>query len=366
MKLNEIYTDKGIQEFIEHMKQYGEVHQGGYSYVYAPEGKDYVYKAWTHDPAWEAYVDIISKHKNPYFPVISKIKAIPLHLARDIALVDTKVKIAKIEKLKPLPKSKNFICKATKNGLLVDLQLSDVISCKNSRTLFSIYDISEEDKQKYKDLFDVVDILNDLISSNKLYGWDAAGDNILMRANGHIVFADPICTTDSDWTNSTLVDYGKENRKTVFGRNTKAPTLDSAAQVMNAYTLTTDVMKQYFPLFNKIGVLASLSQKEFNMFLKVCPKDNDIIFDFILSDQVTRKKNKTKFVQSFTRWYRQRFQELEEQWFDRNLKYSWQDYIYSLDEIDTKLGDAAMAYIEQGRKEHGYESLNTLPESSFE
>lgn len=360
MKINEIYSDKGIQDFVEHLKQYGEVHNGGYAYVYAPEGKDYVYKAWTHDPAWEAYMEMISKNTNAYFPKISKIRSIPLHLARDVTLSDTKVKIAKIEKLKSLQNSKKTLCKAYKSGMLVDLQLYDVVSCKNRKTLFSIYDISDKDKEYYSSLFDAVDLLDELIKSNKLFGWDAAGDNnILMRQNGHIVFADPICTTDSDWKNSTLVDYGTENRKHVFGKNTKTEP-NSAAEVINNYQLTPEIIKEYFQLFNKIGVLASLNDKQFSMFLKVCPKDNNVIFDFILSDQVTRTKNKTKFVELFTKWYGTRFQELEEQWFDRNLKYSWMDYIGTLDIIDQKLGDAAFAYIEHGRAEHGYESLTKI------
>jgi hypothetical protein len=359
MNLNEIYSDKGIQDFVEHLKQYGEVHNGSYAYVYAPDGKDYVYKAWTHDPAWEAYINMISKNTNEYFPKISKIRSIPLLLARDAALVDAKVKIAKIEKLKPLPNSKKNLCKVYKSGLVLDLNIHDVIACENSKTLFSIYEVSEEDKQKYKELFSAVDSLDNLIKSNNLFGWDAAGDNILMRHNGHIVFADPLCTTSMDWGNATLVDYGNENKKAIFGKNTKTEP-NSAAEVINNYQLTPEIIKEYFSLFNKVGVLVSLNDKQFSMFLKVCPKDNDMIFDFILSDQVTRTKNKTKFVELFTKWYGKRFQELEEQWFDRNLKYSWKDYIWTFDSIDPKLGDAAFDYIEQGRAEHGYESLTEI------
>lgn len=203
-------NNKGLSDFISHLEKFGEVNHGVFSYVYAPKGKDYVYRAWTYDPGFDAYVNLIQKTKNEYFPVIEKIKEIPFRLSSPRQLQDEKVKIAKIEKLFPA-KGLLFkpLCQVKRKGVVDDLSIYDIMNvCTSGLDVFSVYEVSDEDKQKYKPLADAFVLLHNVLANRTRINWDVQGSNIMLRANGHIVLSDPIGTPSND-TNKTLVDYGE-------------------------------------------------------------------------------------------------------------------------------------------------------------
>jgi hypothetical protein len=99
------------------------VKNGEFAYVYIPEGKDYVYKAWTQDDGFDAYLDIIRNNKNKHFPKILKFKELPIHLARDTGLKNTKVKILKLEKLQP--RSSDIVIDVRYNGKSRKMSIDD-------------------------------------------------------------------------------------------------------------------------------------------------------------------------------------------------------------------------------------------------
>lgn len=217
MKINEIYTDKGIQDFVEHLKQYGEVKNGAYAYVYMPAGKDYCYRAWTNDIGYSTYLDIVSNNNNESFIKVHKIITLDLHINHE----KQKIRIAKIEKLKPV-NLKLIKFKGTRYSQNYDMSLYDLIHIPSDSATQKAIDYNAPDSilSQYSNFLEAFDIISNAVKRNSLLVVDVLQkNNIMKRKNGTIVFSDPISTTFMDKTLS-LVDISTSN--TIVSKITKS------------------------------------------------------------------------------------------------------------------------------------------------
>lgn len=202
MNLNEIYTDKTLYQFISYLRTKTNIRNGKFSFVFRPEGKDYVYKAWTTDTGWEAYLKIIDS-SNPYFPKIEKIKQAPVKFS-DKTL---NIKIAKIEKLYPCNVLNIIkipaIRKVDNKEITLDiLRLSSEIDDINK-----LYIIDDSYKVQYQDLFDALSAIRQLRNNNNNIGIDFNHDNFMKRPDDHLVINDPLSdlTGDESIVDSALI-----------------------------------------------------------------------------------------------------------------------------------------------------------------
>lgn len=265
MQLNEIYTEKGIQEFVEHLEKYGDVKNGEFAYVYTPEGKDYVYKAWTHDPGFDAYLDIVRNNKNKHFPKMLKFKELPIHLARDTGLKNTKVKILKLEKLKNT--SSDISIDTIYNGRNSKLSIDNLIfyKRKTNSLLETLKSRGYIVDSAWVDFVNAVDIIGNKIIQNNLLHWDLhTYGNIMKREDNAIVLSDPM---SSGVRGYSLVQYGRDNDKTIKGN----PNIKNKEDDIIPYKS----MKKFYSEFNKKEVIAGLSIENKKTFERITSEMND-------------------------------------------------------------------------------------------
>lgn len=264
MNLNEIYSDKGIQDFVEHLNQYGEVKNGEFAYVYIPEGKDYVYKAWTHDPGFDAYLDIIQNNKNKHFPKILKFKELPIHLARDTGLKNTKVKILKLEKLKNT--SSDISIDTIYNGRDSKLSIDNLVFYKRKANslLETLKSRGYIVNDSWVDFVNAIDLIGNTIIQNNLSHWDLhVSGNIMKREDNTIVLSDPISSGARGYS---LVQYGRDNDKTIKGN----PNIKTKEDDLIPY----ETMKKFYSQFNKKEVIDSLSSQNRKTFERITTEMN--------------------------------------------------------------------------------------------
>jgi hypothetical protein len=105
MKLNELhgykqYQTKTLAEIINtFIKKYGiKISNGAFAFVVIPKDKNYVYKIWTKDDGYEAFLKYLETAKSDHLPKVGKIRLLPFFFKRDEA-ISGDLKIVRIEKL---------------------------------------------------------------------------------------------------------------------------------------------------------------------------------------------------------------------------------------------------------------------------
>lgn len=190
MKLNEIYSDKTLYQFISYIRTKTNIRNGKFSFVFQPEGKDYVYKAWTNDSVWDAYLKIIDS-SNPYFPKIEKIKQVPLKFSDK----NLNVKIAKIEKLYPCNVLNIIKIPAIRKSDNKEITLDILRLSSEIENINDLYVIADRYQNQYQDLFDALLTIRNLRNNNNDIGIDFKDDNFMQRQDGHLVINDPLSDT---------------------------------------------------------------------------------------------------------------------------------------------------------------------------
>ena len=105
MKLNELhgykqYQTKTLAEIIStFIKKYGiKISNGAFAFVVIPKDKNYVYKIWTKDDGYEAFLKYLETSKSEHLPKVGRIRTLPFFFKRDEA-ISGDLKIVRIEKL---------------------------------------------------------------------------------------------------------------------------------------------------------------------------------------------------------------------------------------------------------------------------
>lgn len=106
MRLTEIFNTDSDETWIGKLQSIVAKHglsifNGNNAYVIASEDRNYVYRFWVKDPGYEAWLDLAMQHQdNVHMPkILGKIRTVNAHFAK--LPKDMKLKMVKIEKLKP-------------------------------------------------------------------------------------------------------------------------------------------------------------------------------------------------------------------------------------------------------------------------
>ena len=135
MNLNELYhkyETMTLRSFLQQNIPQENLKRGSYGIVILTN-KNYVYKLWTNDPAYDEFIDICMNNQDlPFVPKIAKVKKIKNIFLRNEHSPDT-INVAKVEKLKEIDenivrdwKLFNKLCNKKKSKFNKDL-FKDII-----------------------------------------------------------------------------------------------------------------------------------------------------------------------------------------------------------------------------------------------
>lgn len=234
------------------------VYAGNFGMVLAPEGKDYVYKIFHEDPAFEEYFKFCTKNQQLSFvPKLKdkRIHTMKLPTIRDISHADAVIKIVKLPKLykienedlKPLIKLDGH-----PDGWIKNFFMSAVDGFnQNNQKLMDQY-LTDEGKKFF----------DDIVKSGLFYIGEFSNDinpsNIMKTLDGTLILTDPLWTTDGVKPIKNLEDTGvttsyspTDKIVTVFGKNGE---LVDPQTNTDTHILTVKVSDHQLKLISKLGV----------------------------------------------------------------------------------------------------------------
>ena len=178
--------------------------QGAFSFVVIPANKDYVYKVWTQDDAWEHYLKLVQQHPNEHFiRTKGKISKVPLFFKRPKD-VDATLRVLRIEKLKEL----NNIEKVDISQLVKffrDVQVKKLTGDDVPEIMQRIERLVGSKPVFPESLVHAMLFLVENMGKNNL---DFHYDNIMKREDGTFVISDPFFTYTTIKTASDILDMG--------------------------------------------------------------------------------------------------------------------------------------------------------------
>jgi len=165
-----------------------EIGIGMYAAVFANPNKSFVLKVvHMQDKGYEEYANLIKRHRNKHFPIISDRKKIEIRTAHNV----NSVYVYMIEKLKPTGKASWTFAEVFDN-----IMHNPTIELDK---LFTIYT-----KNKYRDVIEMLKNNPSLVKALRILGknrWDSSmnyvcgidmhSGNIMQRKDGTIVITDP-------------------------------------------------------------------------------------------------------------------------------------------------------------------------------
>ena len=214
--LNEIRKElesSTISDIIRKYCKNAEINTGHFSLVVIPDGKDYVYKFWVSDFVFERFLEM----KSPIGPKVLSYSELNLNIKADGI---TKIKYAKLEKLKPLPSN-------LWDGEFIDFDDGE----KQSKMSLSSFDgqsssFFETDldfllnsTSKNMHVQKLLDHMPKIWRTGIEYGYmnDFRQANLMIRDNGEIVINDPYASEES----SRVVRLPARSGRAVIDNNKK-------------------------------------------------------------------------------------------------------------------------------------------------
>lgn len=172
------YLDKDFSEILHAIGQYVD-ETGQNSVVVVPrDGRNYVYKAWMNDAAYEAFYKLaVTMQDNKYIPKLGPIRKLPLFFKRQ-GHVDGYINVIKMEKLERSRTEGEQLANLIKG--LLNMKLDNVPI--------------EQELSDDQDLLEVCIALKKLYKAHPGFMNDMRGGNVMMRGS-QLVITDPFCTS---------------------------------------------------------------------------------------------------------------------------------------------------------------------------
>jgi hypothetical protein len=165
--------DTAMEKFTDYMETQGFKHigHGSFSSVYLKDGYPWMFKLWSHDPAYLWWITWAAKHQDN--PNVPRVKGLPVKIAKDTYVV-------RLEKLRGLIRREGNLSKGyDKLAYLVD-------------RIESVDDLSKEDLQWIRSEYPgVYDILRVIQRAGSDFVVDLHGDNIMLRGQVPVI-TDPV------------------------------------------------------------------------------------------------------------------------------------------------------------------------------
>jgi hypothetical protein len=162
---------------------------GSYAFVVKSENKSYVYKVWTHDPAFDSWLKYAVANPSKYMiKVLSPVKELKL-LVDVNRTKEYKLKCVKLEKLDTLPRSLYHLVEQVFHAAL------DLIGDEQELTIKSLKSYLDEDEHEDLELnqpfFEAyLDVAKSMLAAG--HAFDGHSDNIMWReSNLCMVITDP-------------------------------------------------------------------------------------------------------------------------------------------------------------------------------
>jgi hypothetical protein len=155
--LNKFIIDKKIK-----------VESGTFGFAIIPKDKDYVYKCWTKDAGFEAFLDYVQKHKSDkHLPkLIGSIRSIPLFFKHN-QLKDLKLKVQRVEKLDELQDDQESpieaVIKMVRNFKSGHEPTTADILERTKRNAF--HTVNHDNEGEHKELIDEISKLGSFVES---------------------------------------------------------------------------------------------------------------------------------------------------------------------------------------------------------
>lgn len=192
-----------IQSFFDQGIKVG---TGNYGVCLVPPDKDYVYKVWTIDPAFDAWIRYCKENKSKHLPTVYKIVTLPIEIHGSN---HPEVTVAKIKKYKPMPSS--FLKKLkwkTQEGKQITFQQSPIFRTmwredtpSTIRSMLLSYESLTPITAEFTNtILDVLDILENLPTKIKV---DIHDQNIMMDGSNYII-TDPVVSFNMPETTLSL------------------------------------------------------------------------------------------------------------------------------------------------------------------
>lgn len=192
-----------IQSFFDQGIKVG---TGNYGVCLVPPDKDYVYKVWTIDPAFDAWIRYCKENKSKHLPTVYKIVTLPIEIPGSN---HPEVTVAKIKKYKPMPSS--FLKKLkwkTQEGKQITFQQCPIFRTmwredtpSTIRSMLLSYESLNNITSEFTNtILDVLDVLENLPTKIKV---DIHDQNIMMDGSNYII-TDPVVSVNMPETTLSL------------------------------------------------------------------------------------------------------------------------------------------------------------------
>lgn len=160
-------------------------------------GKDFVYKVWVQDPAYEAFIDVAAKHQsNPWFPKILKpVRDVKLPLNKPENFTK-KLKVVKLERLTMSTQKASSLISMVSSLLEYSRQLQRPSNQGSTSVRKPEFDFDTELNELKLDKTQFIEMLKALEPLTKFRN-DLHRGNWMMRGS-HPVLVDPFESTVSD------------------------------------------------------------------------------------------------------------------------------------------------------------------------
>ena len=165
--------DMAMEKLTDYLETQGFKHigQGSFSEIYLKQGYPWMFKLWSHDPAYLWWITWAAKHQDN--PNVPRVKGLPMRIAKDTYVV-------RLEKLRGLVRRDGNLSKGyDRLAYLVD-------------RIESVDDLSKEDLQWIRSEYPgVYDILRVIQRAGSDFVVDLHGDNIMLRGQTPVI-TDPV------------------------------------------------------------------------------------------------------------------------------------------------------------------------------
>ena len=165
--------DMAMEKLTDYLETQGFKHigQGSFSEIYLKPGYPWMFKLWSHDPAYLWWITWAAKHQDN--PNVPRVKGLPVKIAPETYVV-------RLEKLRGLvPREGNLSKGYDRLAYLVD-------------RIESVDDLSKEDLQWIRSEYPgVYDILRVIQRAGSSFVVDLHGDNIMLRGQVPVI-TDPV------------------------------------------------------------------------------------------------------------------------------------------------------------------------------
>jgi hypothetical protein len=208
-----------LQQYLQSLvdKHKIKVANGNFSVVLIPEDKPYVYKIWSDDKGFDTWIGYCSKNQGEYSlipKIYGKIKELPHLFIRGDEYTNTKLKIAKIEKLSDCVSMEVDYHYADTD----DIRRTDFVYCFSKKLENDELELDDDGFCNLKEIFDYAPKILHSLKQSSGCSYDIMKlDNYAMRNNADVVITDPFwdMNCEEQFTIPSMMD----NTEFIFSGN---------------------------------------------------------------------------------------------------------------------------------------------------